>query len=199
MKIDNAKNSRYQTIYIKNMVCGRCIRVVREELTNLGIKVIEVKLGEATLALKPKLSIEDVKNALTENGFELIEDKRAKIVEKIKNVIIELVHHSAELELLRENYSRYIEEHVGQSYNSLSKLFSSLENTTIEKYLILQKIEKVKELLVYGELTLSEIAYKLGYSSVQHLSNQFKQITGFTPSSFKEIKRIKRNSIDRVK
>ena len=198
MKKGIAKNTEYRIIHIKNMVCDRCIRVVREELINLGIRVTEIKLGEAKLESKPKFYMENVRSVLAENGFELIEDKRVKTIERIKNVIIELVHRSDELGTLKDNYSRYIEKHVGRSYYSLSKLFSSLENTTIEKYLILQKIEKVKELLIYGELTLSEMAYKLGYSSVQHLSNQFKQVTGFTPSEFKNVKRSKRNSIDSV-
>lgn len=186
------------TLRIKNMVCDRCIRVVREELTKLGYHICHVKLGEAELFEKPKVDIEKVKSVLAQNGFELIEDKKGKIVEEVKKVIIELVHHSDKLEELKENYSHYIAKQLKQDYHTLSKLFSSIENITIEKYLIAQKIERVKELLVYGELTLSEIANKLGYSSVQHLSNQFKQVTGFTPSHFKGIKETKRLSIDRV-
>lgn len=181
------------------MVCDRCIRVVREELQKSGFDVHDVKLGEVALGEKPKPDLEKIRATLEENGFELIEDKRAKIVEKIKSVIIKLVHHSNELETLRENVSSYIESHVGQDYHSLSRLFSSVENTTIEKFLIAQKIEKTKELLVYGELTLSEIAFRLGYSSVQHLSNQFKHVTGFSPSDFRKIKNEKRKAIDKVK
>ncbi|MBI2429506.1 MAG: helix-turn-helix transcriptional regulator, partial [Ignavibacteriales bacterium] len=132
-------------------------------------------------------------------GFELIEDKKGKMVEEVKKAIIDLVHHSNSLEELKENYSDYLAKQLKQDYHSLSKLFSSVTSTTIEKYLIAQKIERVKELLVYGELTLSEISYKLGYSSVQHLSNQFKQITGFTPSYFREIGENRRLSIDKVR
>jgi AraC family transcriptional regulator len=187
------------SLYIKNMVCDRCIRVVREELQNIGLAVQNVTLGEAKVEENPRVDIKKIKSVLEENGFELIEDKRVKVIEKIKNVIIALVHHSNQLAALKENYSKYIEKQVGMDYHQLSRLFSSVENTTIEKFLIAQKIEKVKELLVYGELTLSEIAVQLGYSSVQHLSNQFKQVTGFTPSEFRKIKQEKRKSIDKVK
>jgi AraC family transcriptional regulator len=199
MKKTQNPKSKLQTLYIKNMVCDRCIRVVKEELQNLDLQIGTVKLGEAQIVDSKKINLSEIKTMLEENGFELIEDKRAKTVEKIKNVIIELVHHSNQLEQLKENYSSYIEKQVGQEYHSLSKLFSSIENTTIEKYFIAQKIEKVKELLVYGEFTLSQIANLLGYSSVQHISNQFKQVTGLTPSSFREIKKTKRKSIDKVK
>ncbi|MEW5799736.1 MAG: AraC family transcriptional regulator [Bacteroidota bacterium] len=197
------KNTKHDTkkvtLHIKNMVCDRCIKVVREELTKLGYDICHVKLGEAAIYEQPKPDIAKIKIILADNGFELIEDKKGKIVEQIKKEIIDLVHHSDKLEDLKENISDYIAKQLKQEYHSLSKLFSSVENTTIEKYLIAQKIERVKELLVYGELTLSEISYKLGYSSVQHLSNQFKQFTGFTPSHFKEIKQEKRRSIDRVR
>lgn len=188
-----------KTLHIKNMVCDRCIRVVREELQKLSLDVEEVKLGEAVIGEKPKPDMEKIKSVLRENGFELIEDKRAKTVEQIKNLIIKLVHHSNDLEKLKENISSYVEQHIGQEYHSLSRLFSSIENITIEKFLIAQKIERVKELLVYGELTSSEIAYRLGYSSVQHLSNQFKQVTGFSPTEFRKIKQEKRKAIDKVK
>ncbi|MDD8017159.1 MAG: helix-turn-helix domain-containing protein [Bacteroidota bacterium] len=187
-----------QTLHIKNMVCDRCIRVVRDELTKLRLNVASVSLGEAEVGDKPSVDIGKIRSVLEQNGFELIEDKRAKIVEKIKNTIVDLVHHSNKLEELKENYSTYIEKKVGQEYHSLSKLFSSIETITIEKFLIAQKIERVKELLVYGEFTLSEIAYKLGYSSVQHLSNQFKQITGFTPTDFRKLKQNNRKPLDKV-
>jgi len=187
------------TLYIKNMVCDRCIRVVREELTKLGYRICHIALGEVKLYDKPHVEIQKVKTALEQNGFELIEDKKGKIVEAVKKAIIELVHHSNKLEELHENISEYLVKQVRNDYYTLSRLFSAVENTTIEKYFIAQKIERVKELLVYGELTLKEISYKLGYSSVQHLSNQFKQVTGFTPSHFKQIKREKRKSIDKVR
>lgn len=191
-------NTKKITLHIKNMVCDRCVRVVREEMKKLGYDICHVRLGEAELYDAPKVDLTKVKAVLAENGFELIEDKKGKMVEEIKKVIIDMVHHSYKLEELKENYSEYLAKQLKQDYHTLSKLFSSVTSTTIEKYLITQKIERVKELLVYGELTLSEISYKLGYSSVQHLSNQFKQITGFTPSHFKEIRQEKRMSIDRV-
>lgn len=187
------------TLHIKNMVCDRCVKVVRDELTKLGYDICHVKLGEAELFDSPKVDVERIKFVLAENGFELIEDKKGKVVEDIKKVIIDLVHHSNKLEELKENYSNYLSKQLKQDYHTLSKLFSSITSMTIEKYLIAQKIERVKELLVYDELTISEIAYKLGYSSVQHLSNQFKQVTGFTPSHFKEIRENKRLSIDNVR
>ncbi len=192
-------NTKKVTLHIKNMVCNRCVRVVREELTKLGYNICHVKLGEAELYETPKIDVEKVKSVLAENGFELIEDKKGKMVEEIKKVIIDMVHNSNKLEELKENYSEYLAKQLKQDYHTLSKLFSSVTSTTIEQYLISQKIERVKELLVYGELTLSEISYKLGYSSVQHLSNQFKQVTGFTPSYFKGIRESKRISIDQVR
>lgn len=194
------KNNKHTVIlHIKNMVCDRCVRVVRDELTKLGYDICHVKLGEAEIYEPPKVDFGIVKLILAENGFELIEDAKGKLVEQIKKEIIDLVHHSDRLEDLKENVSDYIAKQLKHDYHSLSKLFSSIENTTIEKYLIAQRIERVKELLVYGELTLSEISYKLGYSSVQHLSNQFRQVTGFTPSYYREIKEKKRISIDKVR
>jgi AraC-like DNA-binding protein len=121
-----------------------------------------------------------------------------KIIEKIKTLIVELIHHKNPGEHLRVNYSDYLADALNMDYHYLSTLFSSVENTTIEKYIILQKIERVKELIVYNELTLSEVAYQMGYSSVQHLSTQFKKITGYTPSHFKQIKENKRNPLDNV-
>lgn len=180
------------------MVCNRCIKVVRDELQHHGYDVQEVKLGEAILTGNvDRGGRQRLKEILEENGFEVIDDKKAATIEKMKNTIIELIHHHDQPVHL--NFSHLIEEKVGLDYNYLSSLFSSLENMTVERYIILQRIEKVKELLVYNELTLSEIAWQTGYSSVQHLSNQFKKITGFTPSYFKQIKNDKRRALDKVK
>ena len=184
-------------LFIKNMVCNRCIKVVREELTKLGYTVLEISLGE--VELKENVSAENlilIKNILEENGFELIEDKSAKLIENIKTVIVEYVHHSNND--LNLNLSKLIEEKFSKDYSYLSALFSSTENITIEHYFILQKIEKAKELLKYGDLTLSEIAYKLGYNSVNHLSSQFKKVTGMTASEFKKNTIVKRSPIDKV-
>lgn len=180
------------------MVCDRCKRVVAEELTNLGYTVLQVSLGEAELATTGKeVDLEQIRTVMHDNGFELLDDRKTKLIEQVKVAIIELVHQGEEAEL-QVNTSDYIAEKVGLDYNYLSNLFSSFEGITIEKYLILQRIERVKELLVYNELSLKEIAYKLGYSSVAHLSNQFKKVTGLTPSHFKQVKAEKRKTIDRV-
>ncbi len=184
-------------LYIKNMVCGRCIKVVREELSKLGIEYNSVQLGEVELAEPVENEkLEKLRSALLENGFELIDDSKTKLIEKVKTLIIQSIYQSNKPEEI--NYSDYLSKETGKPYTALSALFSSVENTTIEKFIIAQKIERAKELLVYGELTLSEIAYRLGYSSSQHLSNQFKKITGFTPSYFKELKEQKRLFIDKI-
>lgn len=185
-------------LFIKNMVCNRCIRVVNEELKKLGYTIINLTLGEAEIKENPDpAQRQKIKNILEENGFELIEDKTAKIIENIKTVIIEYVHHSnIDLSL---NLSELIETNFSKDYSYLSTLFSSTENFTIEHFFILQKIERAKELLKYGDLTLSEIAYKLGYNSVNHLSSQFKKVTGMTASEFKKNTSIKRKPIDNLK
>jgi len=188
-----------KTLYIKNMVCGRCIKVVREELENLGYTVSNVELGEATISTdKKEIDIAPIKKVLEENGFELLDDKHKKLVEKIKTIVIAQIQKSKNGDLEKFNFSKYLSENLNMSYQYLSNLFSSLEDVTIEKFIIHQKIEKVKELLIYDEITLSEISYQLGYSSVQHLSSQFKKITGFTPSHYKNLKDRNRNPLDRV-
>ncbi len=187
-----------KTLHIKNMVCNRCIKVVGEELEKLGIKVNLIELGN--VELKKPLDKEEtvkVKEVLYENGFELIDDKKSLIIEKIKTLVIELIHYQKE-KAQRINYSDFISSEIGYDYSYLSNLFSSVEGTTIEKYIINQKIEKVKELLVYDEFNLNEIAFQLGYSSVQHLSSQFKKVTGLSPTHFKSIKENKRKPLDRI-
>lgn len=183
-------------IYIKNMVCDRCRRVVAEELQKLGYPVEQVTLGEAEVAAG-EIDLERIREVLEKNGFELLDDRKTQLIEKVKVAIIELVHQAGEQEL-HTNTSDYIAEKVGLDYNYLSSLFSSFEGITIEKYLILQRIERVKELLVYDELSLKEIAFKLGYSSVAHLSNQFKKVTGLTPSHFKQVRSERRKTLDKV-
>jgi len=171
--------------------------VVKSEFEKLGLQTIAVELGEVEL----KEEIDDTqKEVVLQNlqslGFDLIDDKKTKTVERIKNLIVDLVHHKNND--LKINLSDYLAENLNQDYNSLSNLFSEIENTTIEKYFISQKIEKVKELLIYNELSLSEIADILNYSNVAHLSNQFKKITGFTPTSFKQSKDKKRIQIENI-
>jgi AraC-like DNA-binding protein len=186
-------------LYIKNMVCPRCIKVVREELTKVGLDVRSVMLGEVVVSGAHKdVPWERVRTVLEENGFELIEDKRVKIIEKVKHAVLKLAQNDYEKNPIRLKDSEFIAREVGMEYHTLSPLFSSVENITIEHYLILQKIEHVKELLKYGELTLSEIAYKMGYSSVAHVSSQFKKVTGMTPSEFKKLGGSHRHPIDHV-
>lgn len=184
-------------IYIKNMVCNRCIMAVKNELDKLGFQPINLILGEVEL----EKDIDDNEKIILNNhlqtlGFELIVDKKSRLIGQIKSLIIELVHHhNSEL---RTNLSDFLSNKLHHDYSYLSNLFSEVEGTTIEKYFIAQKIEKVKELLVYDELSLSEIAFLLNYSSVAHLSNQFKKVTGLTPSHFKNIKIDKRKPLDKV-
>ena len=182
------------------MVCNRCIKVVHEELEKLGYTVENIELGEVELVSKRNdIDIRRVNNALNENGFELIDSRNANIIERIKILIINAIHHSSKEDLSKIDLRNKITEESGLSYQYVSSLFSSMEGITIEKFIIHQKIEKVKELIVYDELTLSEIAYRLGYSSIQHLSNQFKKVTGLSPSYFKNIKsKKKRNPIDQI-
>ncbi|EMR04492.1 helix-turn-helix domain-containing protein [Cesiribacter andamanensis] len=183
------------TLHIKNMVCNRCIKVVREVAEQLGFTVDQIGLGE----LQVKEVLQDAQKEqlaalLLADGFELLDDRKATLVEKIKGVIIREVHHNQQRR--HQNLSVLIADELHMDYSYLSNLFSSLEGTTIEKYTILQRIEKVKELLVYDELTLSEIAWQLGYSSVHHLSAQFKKVTGLTPSHFKKIGENRRKPLD---
>lgn len=187
------------TLHIKNMVCNRCIKVVRDELEKLGKEVRTIELGEVVIAEGlADTDIRKIKLVLEENGFELIEDQRGKLIERIKQTVLTLVRRDAEKEPLKGKYSEYIARELGKDYHSLSTLFSSVENITIEHFIILQRIERAKELLKYGELTLSEISYKLGYSSVPHLSNQFKSVTGMTPSRFKKMVANTRLPLDKL-
>ncbi|WP_240432931.1 helix-turn-helix domain-containing protein [Taibaiella koreensis] len=171
--------------------------VVKNELQQLGIEPVKVALGEVTLEqpLHPdqKGLLEAAFSSL---GFALIDDRKSQLIEKVKNLIVSLVHQDNSD--LKTNLSGYLSSHLHHDYTYISNLFSEVEGTTIEKYFIAQKIERVKELLVYDELTLSEIAYQLNYSSVAHLSNQFKKVTGLTPSHFKNIKAEKRKPLDKV-
>lgn len=185
------------TIYIKNMVCNRCIMVVQNELDKFGLDIKNIQLGEVILDKEPTVKEKDkLEKALISLGFEVIDDRKSHTIEKIKNSIIDLVHYQDNDSKI--NLSDWIGSKLDHDYNYLSKLFSEVEGTTIEKYFIAQKIEKVKELLVYDELSLSEIAMRLNYSSVAYLSNQFKKVTGLTPSYFKQIKEDKRKPLDEV-
>ena len=177
------------------MVSLRCKMLVKAELEKLNIAYKNVELGEAEveddLTDKQKL---DLKTVLAKSGLELMDDKKAMLVEKIKRVIIEMVHYADEFPEI--NFSVFLSEKLNHNYTYLSNLFSEVKGTTIEHYIILHKIEKVKELIVYDELNLTEIAFKMNYSSVAHLSNQFKKITGLTPTFFKKLKNYRRSSLE---
>ncbi|MFB0948082.1 MAG: AraC family transcriptional regulator [Spirosomataceae bacterium] len=182
-------------LLIKNMVCDRCKMVVRSELEKLGLNLLAVELGE--VEIDGKLSDErevQIAERLESVGFSLLSDKKSQVVEKIKTLIISLVR--TKNNDLRINLSDYLTQYLPSDYGSLSSLFSEIEGTTIEKYFINQKIERVKELLVYDELTLSEIAHQLHYSSVAHLSNQFKKVTGLSPTNFKNSDGNRRIELD---
>ena len=180
------------------MVCDRCKLVVNQEFQKLGVKPLSIALG--VVELQDQLNDEQreqIKSSLECVGFELLDDKKSLLIERIKNIIIEVIHHDKS-KPLKANYSDYIAQQVGKDYSYISGLFSEIEGITIEHYIINQKIERVKELLVYDELTLSQIAMEMDYSSISHLSNQFKKVTGLTPSHFKKIGILKRKSLDQI-
>lgn len=179
------------------MVSIRCKMVVKSELEKLGLKYYTVDLGE--VVVDGDVAAEDrraLKIALAKSGLELMDDKRAMLIEKIKNVIVEMVHY--EEELPKTKYSDYITAKLDYDYTYLANLFSEATGITIEQYIITHKIERVKELLLYDELNLTEISYKLNYSSVAHLSTQFKKVTGLTPSYFKKLKLKRRLTLENL-
>ena len=180
------------------MVCPRCKTAVKTELEKLNLHPVAVALGEVTIveSALSKDQLTNLSGALQVAGFELLDDKRSRLIEQVKTFIINIVHYSEEQP--QKNYSELLSQHLHHDYSYISNLFSEVEGITIEKYVINQKIEKVKELIIYDELNLSEIAFKLGYSSVAHLSNQFKKVTGLTPSHFKQVGQNKRKPLDQV-
>ena len=174
-------------LLIKNMVSLRCKLIVKSELEKMHLRFGIVELGEVEIEID--LSAEqqlELKTSLLKYGLELLEDKKSMLIEKIKNIIVEMIHYTDEPPLL--NFSAFLSEKLDYDYNYLSNLFSEVKGTTIEHFIISHKIERAKELLIYNELTLTEIAEKLHYSNVAHLSNQFKKVTGLTPSFFKKMK-----------
>ncbi len=180
------------------MVCGRCIKVVAGIFAFAGLTDVAINLG--TVELEGSLSVkqeQQIRMALKEEGFEWLDNEKVKLVEQVKQVIRQLVQ-SESLDEMNEKFSVYLSRKLGKEYSYLAAIFSSIENTTLEQFFILQKIEKVKEWLVYNELTLTDIAYRMGYSSVSHLSHQFKNTTGFAPSRFKQLKDHHRKSLDEI-
>ena len=179
------------------MVSARCKITVKDELKKLGLHFIIVELGE--IEIMENISAQQrelLKVGLISSGLELMDDKRSVLIERIKNVIIEMVHHSDEV--VRVNFSHYLSEKLNHDYTYLSNLFSEVQGTTIEQFIIAHKIERIKELIIYGELNITEIAWKMKYSSVAHLSNQFKKMTGLSPSHFKQLKDKRRNPIEEI-
>lgn len=188
---------KHNIVHIRNMVCDRCIMAVDTALKNLGLHPLEVRLGYAVIEEEMNDKVHSmICNALEPLGFELIDDMKSRITERIRAEIISLVHYQDTD--LKINLSDWLSERLGRDYSSMSKLFSDATGTTIEKYFIAQKIEKAKELLVYGEMTLNEIADRLGYSSAAYLSTQFKSVTGVTPSYFKKTGENCRKPLDKV-
>jgi len=184
-------------LYIKYMVSNRCKMAVKEELKKLGLHFIVVDLGEVEImeTITPEQR-EQLKIALINSGLELMDDKRAVLIEKIKNTIIEMVHHSDEM--IKTNFSDYLSEKLDHDYTYLANLFSEVQGSTIEHFIINHKIERIKELIIYDELNITEIAWKMIYSSVAHLSNQFKKVTGLSPSHFKQLKDKRRSQIEDI-
>ena len=184
-------------LYIKYMVSNRCKLAVKEELRRLGLHFILVDLGEIEIMedITPEQK-DELRAALLKSGLELMDDKRSVLIEKIKNAIIEMVHHTDEM--IKVNFSDYLSEKLNHDYTYLANLFSEIQGTTIEQFVIHHKIERIKEFIIYDELNITEIAWKMNYSSVAHLSNQFKKITGLTPSHFKQLKVKRRSPIEEV-
>lgn len=191
------QNTKKLKLYIKYMVSNHCKLAVKEELKKLGLHFIVVDLGE--IEIMEDLTSEQheqLKIALLNSGFELMDDKRAVMIERIINVIIEMVHHTNGI--IKVNFSDYLSEKLNHDYTYLSNMFSEVKGITIQQFIIIHKVEKIKELLIYDELNLTEISYKLNYSSVAHLSNQFKKITGLSPSHFKQLKDKRRTPIEEI-
>ncbi len=184
-------------LYIKYMVSLRCKILVKEELKRLGLHYVIVDLGMVEILedISPE-KFQALKNNLALSGLELLDNKKSILIEKIKNVIIEMVHYTDEIP--KVNYSDYIADKLHHDYNYLSNIFSEVKGITIQQYIIIHKIERVKELLLYGELNLTQISYMLNYSSVSHLSNQFKKITGLSPTFFKKLKQKRNQNLENI-
>jgi AraC-like DNA-binding protein len=184
-------------LFIKYMVSIRCKMVVKSELDKLGLHYQKVDLGEVNVKeILTNEQRDQLKAGLLRSGLELMDDKKSVLIERIKNLVIEMVHYSEEVP--KKNFSDFLSEKLKYDYTYLANLFSEVTGLTIEQYIIAHKIERVKELLIYDELTLTEISYRLSYSSVAHLSNQFKKVTGLTPSFYKQLKNKKRTPLENV-
>jgi AraC-like DNA-binding protein len=179
------------------MVSARCKLAVKEVLKNMNLHFIVVDLGEVDILEDISLEQrEEMKAALLVSGLELMDDKKAMLIEKIKNVIIQMVHHTDEM--IKINFSNFLSEKLNHDNTYMANLFSEVQGTTIEQYIITNKLERIKELIIYGELNITEIAWKMNYSSVAHLSNQFKKVTGLSPSHFKQLKNKRRSPLEEI-
>ena len=179
------------------MVSNRCKLSVKEALKSLGLHFILLELGEVEVMEELSSSqLQQLKATLLLSGLELMDDKRSVLIERIKNTVIEMVHHSDEV--IKINFSNYLSEKLNYDYTYMANLFSEVQGTTIEQYIIANKTERIKELIIYGELNFTEIAHKMNYSSVAHLSNQFKKATGLSPSHFKQLKNKRRNPLEEL-
>ncbi|MBT8245320.1 MAG: AraC family transcriptional regulator [Winogradskyella sp.] len=185
------------TVHIKNMVCPRCILAVSQILVELNITYKTIKLGEVELvSILNESKKESLSHKLQNAGFSLIDDRKSQLIEQMKTLVVDKIHHSSEE--LDIKWADYVGDNIPLDYKYLSSLFSSVESITFEQYIINQKVERIKELVVYDELTLSEIAFKMNYSSVAYLSNQFKKVTGMTPSQFKKSIDKNRKFLDEI-
>ena len=185
------------TYFIKNMVCPRCIETVSGIFEELNISVKSIQLGEVMSAEKlDNAQKVQLSEKLEKRGFELLQDQKSKLISQIKSLLIDQIQHKESA--LKTNYSTYLTDNLHHEYSYLSKLFSTVEGITIEKFILKQKIERVKELIFYDELTLSQIAHQMDYSSIAHLSSQFKKETGMTPTAFKKLHRPHRSSLDAI-
>jgi|SRR5690606_29981054 len=184
-------------LYIKYMVSLRCKMMVHEELKKLGLKYVIIELGMVEILENiTEIQRTQLKENLLKSGLELMDDKKSILIEKIKNVITEMIHYADELP--QENFSDYISKKLSYDYTYLANIFSEVKGITIQQFIIIHKIEKVKELLLYNELNLTEISYKLNYSSVAHLSNQFKKVTGLSPSFYKKLKQKRKSNLENL-
>jgi len=185
-------------LHIKNMVCDRCILVVRQQLEQAGFQVADIDLGTATIAPEPTVEqLQHLKSSLNTLGFDLLDDEKTRLIERVKNIVIELIHHS---DMLQEHVHipELLADRLFKEYSYISRVFSEQEGNTLEKFIIQQKIERAKALLHEGELNLNEIAWKLGYSSSSHLSTQFKTVTGHSPRAFKMSDEKQRKALDKI-
>ena len=179
------------------MVSARCKMAVKEELKKLGLHFIVVDLGEVEIMEDISVAMRtQLKMALLESGLELMDDRKSVLIEKIKTTVIEMIHYSDEM--IKVNFSHYLSQKLNHDYTYMANLFSEVQGTTIEQFIISHKIERIKELIIYGELNITEIAWKMNYSSVAHLSNQFKKMTGLTPTHFKQLKDKRRSPIEEI-